>query len=134
MSEHPGPGEAAATVVARAAWSGFLVLVVGEIVVLAVTKVVPGIAAPGISFVAAAAFAIAGARAGDRLVGAVAACGAYGLTIPLAVMVGSFQWQFALLSVSLALVVGAMAGGLSARWTRTGHAGLRRLHWPTRRS
>lgn len=62
MSEHPGlrEAEAAATVVACAAWSGFVVL-----------------------------------------------------------MVGGFRRQFALLSVSLTLVVGAMSGGLSALWTRT---------------
>lgn len=37
MSGHPGLREVAATVVAPAAWSGLLVLVVGEIVLVAVT-------------------------------------------------------------------------------------------------
>lgn len=113
---------------------GFTVLLLGELVVLAISTFVPGTTAPGISLVAAAAFVAAGRRAvrNSRSLprrvrarrGATAALGAYGLTVPLAVMGG-----LAVVTVpqvtftsAIAVVVGAVAGQ-AGRGRRGNHRG-----------
>jgi hypothetical protein len=101
---------------------GFTILLVGELLVLLVSSFVPGLAAPGISAVAATAFVLGARRAvrhgapGDALGnarrGALAALGAYGLTVPLAIMGGTAEVTVlqVLLTSALAVGIGGVAG------------------------
>lgn len=100
---------------------GFTILLLGELVVLAISSFMPGAAAPGISIVAAAAFVAAGKRGGRNAVllprrtraarGATAALGAYGLTIPLAVIggVAVVTVPQVLFTSAIAVLVGSIA-------------------------
>jgi hypothetical protein len=101
---------------------GFTILLVGELLVLLVSAFLPGLAAPGISAVAATAFVL-GARRGVRHAppddrrgnvrrGALAALGAYGLTVPLAIMGGVAEVTVpqVLLTSVLAVGIGGVAG------------------------
>jgi hypothetical protein len=101
---------------------GFTILLVGELLVLLVAAFVPGLAAPGISAVAATAFVLGARRAvrhaapgatlGNARRGALAALGAYGLTVPLAIMGGTAEVTVlqVLLTSALAVGIGGVAG------------------------
>lgn len=97
-------------------------LLLGELIVLGISTSAPGTAAPGISLVAAAAFVAAGLRGVRRSAseprwvrarrGATAALGAYGLTVPLALVGGFAEVNVpqVLFTSVIAVVVGGIAG------------------------
>lgn len=113
------PAEGTPNVVRGASW-GFSILLIGELVVLQLLGLANGLA---LYVVAAAAYAFAGNRAVRPPVvsvataardGALAAAGAYGLTIPLRLIVAasSFSLLSAVVAVVVALAVGGAAGAI----------------------
>jgi hypothetical protein len=100
--------------VLRGASIGFTVLVVGELVALALATTAPGPASLLLGLTGAAgsvAAAFVAARSGPPAAqGALAALGAYLLTVPLRVMAGDVNPLRVWIDLSFALVVGWVAG------------------------
>jgi hypothetical protein len=114
MTSPPPPETVDVPLVIRGASVGFTVLMAGELIALALATAVPGPASLLLALTGAAgsvAAALVASRSGPPPTqGALAAAGAYLLTMPLRVVAGGINPLRAYLDFSFAVVIGWLAG------------------------